>query len=89
MTAAIVTDIEQTTYDRQRAVRQMVTAVRAIPHAATHDDRVIGVGILHPHAMTAPELEIAADLERRADQAIAQIRAEHQRMRAAMRGGQR
>ena len=89
MTAAIVTDLEQTTYDRQRAVRQMVTAVRAIPHAATRDDHVIGVGILHPHALTAPELAIAAELERRADQAIAQIRAEHQRMRDAIQRGQR
>lgn len=31
MTASIVTDLEQTTYDRQRAVRQMVDATRALP----------------------------------------------------------
>lgn len=31
MTSAIVTDLEQTTYDRQRAVRQMVDATRALP----------------------------------------------------------
>ena len=152
MTAAIVTDLEQTTYDRQRAVRQMVDATRALPprtdvplvpvpferrmesplwdsltprrnrargawsrkltdeqvldirrrwEAGTetqeHLARAFGIDkswvsrIVNGHARPMPGDEQAAidELERLADEAIAQIRAEHQRMRDAIQRGQR
>ena len=153
MTTAIATDLEQTTYDRQRAVRQMVDATRALPPRTdvplvpvpferrmesplwdsltprrskpqwgrrftdddirdirqawregasgdeiarwfgTHRSKVSRIVNGHEYAdvpdLPADEEALAAELERLADEAIAQIRAEHQRMRDAIQRGQR
>ena len=150
MTASIVTDLEQTTYDRQRAVRQMVDATRALPPRTDvpltpvpferrmesplwdilkprrnrarsvwsrklTDEQVLDIrrrweageetqaqlarafGIDQSWVSRivsgrvrrdSDEQDFIAELDRLADEAIARIHAEHQRMRDAIQRGQ-
>lgn len=66
-------------------VPSMVAAVRRIqPVRRPHDDTVLAIGVLHPHALSAAEAEIAAEWEHRSDIAIRQVRAEHERVRGVI-----
>jgi hypothetical protein len=79
MSARPITD------QRRRDRHQLVAAVRSLPAIPAREDQVLAVGILHPHALSAPERKLAAAWERRSDEAIAHIRAEHEQLRDTMR----
>ena len=90
-TRLTTTDLDLEVYDRQRATRRLVTAYRNL---TPPEDTVIAVANLTPDGahiveLTPAEQAIAAGFERISDAAIRQIRAEHERVRAAMRGGRR
>ncbi len=80
-------DLDQMTYDRAWEARnRMVRAVRTLRTAAPRDDTVVAIGVLHPHALSAAEIDIVAEWEDRARQAVAEIRAEYAEVRRLMGG---